>query len=380
MSWLREHARTADATAAVLLVCLGQVEVWTMDDPDTSRPLLAAVAVVMTAPLAWRRRRPLAAVIVAVAALTVSTFAWNTPDKTIFPTIAIVVAVYSVAAHCDLRGALVGAVVVIAPIFAHQVGVEHGFSDFVFIAVMVLCVWMAGRGVRDHAERSAQLADRAVALERDAEEKKLVAVAEERLRIARELHDVVAHSVSVMTVQAGAERRVLDEDDSTREVLVSIEQTGRQAMAEMRRLLGVLRAGHEDLALAPQPGMEHLDLLVEQVRTAGLPVDWRVEGDPVPLPPGVDLAAYRIIQEALTNALKHAGPACATVTVRYDATDLELEIADNGRGATGSGGGGHGLIGMRERVALYGGQLATGNRAPHGYTVRARLPLGPPLT
>ena len=351
---------------------------WTVDAPGTSRPLLAVVAVAMTAPLAWRRPRPLAVVAVTMAALAVSTFAWETPDKTVFPTIAIVVAVYSVAVHCDVRGALVGLGIVVVPVFAHQVGVQHELGDFVFIAVMVACVWMAGRGVRGHGARAAQLAEHAVAVEREAEEKRLAAVAEERLRIARELHDVVAHSVSVMTVQAGAERRVLDEDDSTREVLVAIEQTGRQAMAEMRRMLGLLRAGNEDLALAPQPGMEHLDVLVDQVRAAGLPVDWRVEGNPVPLSPGIDLAAYRIVQEALTNALKHAGPTCATVTVQYGATDLQIEIADHGRGAIDAERGGQGLIGMRERVGIYGGQIHAGNRAPHGYVVRARLPLGLP--
>src|SRR5207249_2705156 len=181
---------------------------------------------------------------------------------------------------------------------------------------------------------------------------------EERAGIARELHDIVAHSVSVMVVQAGAERRVLDQRQaSTREVLLSIEQTGRQALAEMRRLLGMLRKDDEELALAPQPSMAHMELLVEQIRDAGMPVELRVEGEPVPLPPGVDLSAYRIVQEALTNALKHAGPARATVTVRYEEHELKLEIADSGRGHADGSGGGHGLIGMRERVALYGGEM-----------------------
>jgi signal transduction histidine kinase len=313
-----------------------------------------------------------------MAALTVSTFAWQIPDKTIFPTIVIVVAVYSVAAHCELRWALVGVAVVIGPVFVHQVGVQHSFSDFVFIAVMVACVWMAGRGVRGHAERADQLAEHADTLVREAEAQKLAALAEERLRIARELHDVVAHSVSVMTVQAAAERRVGGQDESTREVLVAIEETGRQAMGEMRRLLGMLRAGHEDLSLAPQPGMEHLEVLLEHVRAAGLPVDWHVEGKPVPLSPGVDLAAYRVIQEALTNTLKHAGPACASVTVRYGGTELDIEIADDGRGASDTRAGGHGLIGMRERVTLYNGRLETGTRSPNGFIVRARLPLTGP--
>jgi signal transduction histidine kinase len=216
--------------------------------------------------------------------------------------------------------------------------------------------------------------------EREGEQKARAAVSEERTRIARELHDIVAHSVSTMVVHAGAERRVLDEGQaSTREVLFSIEQTGRQAMAEMRRSLGMLRKGDHELALAPQPSLAHVELLLDQVRAAGMPVELRVAGEPVPLPPGVDLSAYRIVQEGLTNPLKHAGPARATVTVRYDEHELTLEIADSGRGGAANGsGGGHGLIGMRERVALFGGEFDAGSRAGRGHAVQVRLPLGHP--
>jgi signal transduction histidine kinase len=376
--WLRTKAGPIDIVLTLLLVGLAQVEVWTMKDPGTARPLLSFVALAMTAPFVLRRRQPLLMTAIAMAALAVSTFAWETPDKAIFPTLAIVLSVYAVAAHLDLRGAIVGAAFVFAPVFGHQVGVQHQFGDAVFIAVMVGSVWVAGRGVRGHRQRAELIADRARAVERQAAHERDSAVAEERLRIARELHDVVAHSVSVMTVQAGAERRARGDEDETQHVLTSIEQTGRQAMTEMRRLLGVLRAGNEDLALAPQPGMEHLDVLVAQVRASGLPVDWNVEGDARPLAPGIDLAAYRVIQEALTNSLKHAGPAHATVTVRYQPTHLEIEAADDGRGADRSRAGGHGLIGMHERVALYGGELEVGDVKPHGYLVRARLPLSPP--
>jgi signal transduction histidine kinase len=220
------------------------------------------------------------------------------------------------------------------------------------------------------------LADRAALLEREREERARAAVAEERARIARELHDVVAHSVSVMVVQAGAERLALgDERDDTREVLSTIEQTGRQTLAEMRRLLGMLRRSDDEIELAPQPSMEHVAKLVDQVREAGLPVTLAVEGEPVGLPPGIDLSAYRIVQEALTNALKHAGPASARVTVRYGRDDLDLEIVDDGAGVANGDGGGHGLIGMRERVTLFGGNLAAGGRSGGGYAVRARLPL-----
>ena len=369
----------ADAALAALLACLAQVEVWIVGDPDGPRPLVAFAALVMTLSLAWRRRAPVAVAAVVMAALTVLALVSNAPDVTVFGIAAVVLAMYSVAAHCELRGALVGAAVVLVPAFVLEAGVDGEFGNFFFIAVMNASVWVAGRAVRSQGSRAARLADRTVVLEREGEQRARTAVSEERARIARELHDIVAHSVSTMVVQAGAERRVLDDGQaSTREVLLSIERTGRQAMGEMRRLLGMLRKDDQELALAPQPSLAHVDLLVDQIRAAGMPVELRVEGEPVPLPPGVDLSAYRIVQEALTNALKHAGPARAIVTVRYDKHELTLEIADSGRGAVNGNGGGHGLVGMRERVALFGGELDAGSRAGRGFAVQARLPLGPP--
>jgi signal transduction histidine kinase len=203
-----------------------------------------------------------------------------------------------------------------------------------------------------------------------------VAVAEERLRIARELHDVVAHAISVIVLQARGGRRSLAMDpDETRQTLDTIEATGSEALAEMRRLLGMLRRDDEEIALAPQPSLRHLDSLASQVREAGLPVEVSIEGEPVELSPGVDVSAYRIVQEALTNALKHAGPATARVIVRYGDHDLELEIADTGVGANAGGEEGHGLAGMRERVSLYGGNIDSGPRDGGGFAVKARLPL-----
>jgi signal transduction histidine kinase len=203
------------------------------------------------------------------------------------------------------------------------------------------------------------------------------AVAEERQRIARELHDVVAHSVSVMTVQAGAVRRLLrPEQERERLALETVEATGREALTEMRRLVGLLRKQGTMPEFAPQPSMRAVDLLVGTVREAGLPVELAVEGDPRELPPGVDLSAYRVIQEALTNALKYAGPANAWVTVRWKERELELEIANDGRSEPGGDGGGHGLAGLRERVSLVGGSLESGPRNGGGFVVRAHLPLG----
>ncbi|MGH2968311.1 MAG: sensor histidine kinase, partial [Solirubrobacteraceae bacterium] len=202
------------------------------------------------------------------------------------------------------------------------------------------------------------------------------AVVEERARIARELHDVVAHAISVIVLQARGGRRMLAEDpDDTRRALDAIEHAGAQALAEMRRLLGMLRQADDELALAPRPSLTRIDELVAQLAATGLPVAVTVEGEPLELPPGIDVSAYRIVQEALTNALKHAGPARAHVTLRYTPDELELVIVDDGAGTGNGGGSGHGLAGLRERVAVYGGELESGRRAEGGYALRARLPL-----
>ena len=234
--------------------------------------------------------------------------------------------------------------------------------------------------VRGRQLRADALAARAELLEREHELRAHEAVAEERARIARELHDLVAHNVSVMVVQAGAERHALGpEQESTREALASIEQAGRQALVEARRLLGMLRRKDDGSELEPQPSVDHIDVLVEQIERAGLPVTLAVEGERAPLPAGVDLCAYRIVQEGLTNALKHAGPAHAEVVLRYAPRALDVEVRDDGRGpahVNGDGdGAGHGLIGMRERVALYGGALETGARDGGGFAIHAHLPL-----
>jgi signal transduction histidine kinase len=202
------------------------------------------------------------------------------------------------------------------------------------------------------------------------------AVREERARIARELHDVVGHGVSVMTVQASAVRRLLRPDqEREREALLVVEQTGREALAEMRRMVGVLRRPEEAPTLAPQPSLTHLDKLVEQVREAGLRVQVQIEGNPTQLPPGVDLTAYRLIQEGLTNALKHAEASRADVLVRYGDGEVELLVTDDGRGDGNAQGSGHGLVGMRERVSVYGGELDAGPQPGGGFRLRAKLPL-----
>ena len=251
-------------------------------------------------------------------------------------------------------------------------------DGFIAPSVIFGIIWTIAFALGRKFEEADEARERAARAEREREERARSAVTEERARIARELHDVVGHSVSVMTVQASAVRRLLrPEQQREREALLIVEQTGREALAEMRRMVGVLRRPEEAPALAPQPSLEHLGKLVEQAREAGLPVDLRVEGEPLPIPAGVDLTAYRLVQEGLTNALKHARAERAQVLVRYTDGDIEVTVSDDGRGARSGDGGGHGLVGMRERVAVYGGELEAGPRPEGGYRLRAKLPLAP---
>jgi signal transduction histidine kinase len=249
---------------------------------------------------------------------------------------------------------------------------------FIVTSIIFGIVWTIAFAVSRKFEEADEARERAARAEREREARARAAVTEERARIARELHDVVGHSVSVMTVQASAVRRLLRPDQKReREALLVVERTGREALAEMRRMVGVLRRPEEAPALAPQPSVEHVDKLIEQAREAGLPVELRVEGDPLPLPAGVDLTAYRLVQEGLTNALKHARAERAEVIVRYEDGAIEVAVSDNGRGRGSDDGGGHGLVGMRERVAVYGGELDAGPGPEGGFRLRAKLPVTP---
>jgi signal transduction histidine kinase len=375
-----------DWVLALVLAVLFQIEVWTIDPShppgdvgtevfsSTERAAAAAAGLVLTLSLAWRRRAPLAVLALALATSVVANVV-AVLDAATTPAIALVVAVYSVGAHTSgLRGSVGG--LGAAALIAANVADQFSLGDLLFIAMIVGGAWLAGRAMRYRRERERVLERLTVDLEHEREEKARAAVAEERVRIARELHDVVAHAISVIVLQARGGRRSLATDPGeTREALDMIEATGSQALAEMRRLLGMLRRDDEEIALAPQPSLRYLDTLTAQVREAGLPVELSVEGEPIELSPGVDLSAYRIVQEALTNALKHAGPATARVVVRYRENDLDLEIADTGLGAGAGDGGGHGLAGMRERVSLYGGKIEAGPQDGGGFAVRARLPL-----
>jgi signal transduction histidine kinase len=249
-------------------------------------------------------------------------------------------------------------------------------GDVAFVDFFLVAAWVLGRALRSRNRYASALEAHAERLEVDRDAQARVAVTLERARIARELHDVVGHSVSVMTVQASAVRRRLNPDqEQEREALEIVEQTGREALAEMRRLVGVLRRPEEAPALAPQPSLEHLDRLVAQAQESGLPVELRIEGEPTQLPPGVDLTAYRLVQEGLTNAIKHARASRADVVVRYEDGTVEVSVTDDGPGGGDGGGGGHGLVGMRERVTVYGGELEAGPRPEGGYSLKARLPV-----
>jgi signal transduction histidine kinase len=346
--------------------------------PTTTNWFMIPAAVATILPLLARRRLPfLAPATTLTMAAAVSFVEGNFAPFSFSIFVSVIAAAFLLGMNADRREALAAVPLIVATVVIAVRNQPTGSpDDGVFITVILLCAWVGGFALSRRLAEARRAEERAVVLA--AEQAKLAeqAVEEERSRIARELHDVVAHHVSVMTVQAGAVRRLLrPEQEREREALVSVEETGRKALTEMRRLLGVLKEEAAPAPLAPQPGMATLDTLLDQVREAGLPVELSTEGDPVELAPGVDLSAYRIIQEALTNALKHAGPARAWVVVRYGEKNLELEIANDGRSDGNGAASGHGLVGMKERVAVYGGELESGPRPGGGFAVRARLPI-----
>jgi signal transduction histidine kinase len=357
-----------DRLVAVLLFILGELQIW-LGDPVPHKPVAMTVATVpMYLAMAFRRPYPAFAGFFAQALVAVEFAIWGGVEVIPY-SIAWGCAIYGLAVWTTRRVFLAGVAFVAAPDVIAAAVTGHAGNGVVFSLVVSAAMLIVRRVVVDR-ERRVQLAER----ERDVASRE--AVVEERARIARELHDAVAHHVSVMVVQAGAERRTLaDSEDGTREVLETIEQTGRSALTEMRRLLGMLRDESPD-PLHPQPGLAELPQLIAQLRDAGLPVNLAIEGDPRPLPVGIELSAHRIVQEALTNVVKHANGAEATVRVRYGPDELELEISDcGGRPMDASLSGGHGLVGMRERVALYGGRFSAGPTDGDGFTVHATLPL-----
>jgi signal transduction histidine kinase len=280
----------------------------------------------------------------------------------------------------DLKRAATGVAIVLGSITTLILNIPgHATPELLFIPLDFGIAWAAGFALRERARQAEAAETRAMRAEREREAAARVAVAEERARIARELHDVVAHAVSVMVLQVGAVRHKLPaafvED---REALSGVERAGRTALTEMRRLLSAMRRDGEEVEFTPQPGLDGLEALLDEVGRAGLPVVLHLDGRPVPLPRGVDLSAYRIVQEGLTNALKHARASDADVTVRYRPEELEIEVRDNGLGSATSDGLGHGLVGIRERVKIYGGEMAAGTATEGGFVLTTRLPFSAP--
>jgi signal transduction histidine kinase len=392
-AWLRARPLVADGLLAGLLAAVSLVALWygNRDCDGACRPGgAAAVGLVLaqTLPLVWRRRWPFAVSLVtgmATAAYGLAPY----PDLATPVALGGVVGMHSVAAWGSRRAALVagGVAAAVAVVAILLPRTDADLVDAAFVSLGLAGAWVLGDRARVQRALAAELAERAARLERERAAEARRAVAEERARIARELHDVVAHHVSMMVVQAEAGPVAVERDPARAAgAFEAIAATGRQALVEMRRLLGVLRGGSEPAAsLAPQPGLAQVPSLVEQVGRAGLEVELVVEGTEAALPAGIDLSAYRIIQESLTNAVKHGGPGRAVVLVRYGDHDLELRVWDEGRPEDGNGSPpqgrsrtepGRGLLGMRERVRLFGGELRAGPEPDGSFTVTARIPMG----
>jgi signal transduction histidine kinase len=345
-------------------------------------PLALNIAVMtgVTLSFTWRRTRPLlmeACTLTGLLAMAV----WLTLPPNLFTAILMLLtASYSVGRHLGGRLSVIGVLAGTAVITTLAVIFD---PDDVFFPVTFFWIipWLAGRTIRNQTALARELAEKAERAEHERAEDERRAIALERRRIARELHDVLAHNLSVMVVQASAARRVIDRHpEQAVEVANLIQRTGREALAEIRHLFGTVRRG-EGEELSGPPSIARIDELAAGARAAGLHVELRLVGDPVELPVGIDLAAYRIVQEALTNSLKHAGSAQATVTVSYEPNEVVLVVEDDGEGPRdddlSGAGGGHGLVGMRERAAVYGGIVQAGRRRGGGFAVRARLPTRP---
>lgn len=380
--WLRAHPDAGDAVLALVISAVAVIVHLTTEAPGVREPDAFGVVLVLlaVAPVALRRRFPVAVLVGVMAAQFVQNF-FNYEGS---GWIGIMIGLYSLGSVVPsgrrrttvvvLAGLAISAFLA-AGLLADEVDVGSVVATYVTLP----SAFVLGDNLRRRRERLAHLAERAERSEREQELLARERVNEERSRIARELHDVVAHSVSVMVIQAGAARRQLAVDPArATEALENIELTGRQAMQEMRRILGVLRNESDVADRAPVPSLATIDALVAS--DGSLPARLVVEGEPVAVPPGVELSAYRVVQEALTNVRKHAGTCRAvTVAVKYGTCGLDVEVSDDGRGAAaalaGDGSPGHGLIGMRERVAACGGELHVGPRRGGGWRVSARFPL-----
>jgi signal transduction histidine kinase len=360
--------------AAMLEVLVGR------NSPDAPRStlwfVLPAIAILVL-PIVARRRFPLAPAAHWLLAIGIAFVDWRLIPFAISIFVVGLVAAFLLGSIRDSLQAAVGLAVVVAGSVAVVYKIPgHTAAMLVFIPLEFAISWVAGFALRERAERAEAAEVRAAEAELGRDAAARIAVAEERVRIARELHDVVAHAVSVMVLQVGAVRHKLpDARSEDRDALRSVEHAGRTALAEMRGLLAAMRRDGDEAEFAPQPGLDGLDSLLEEIGRAGLPVQLHVDGDPVALPRGIDLSAYRIVQEGLTNALKHARASKAEVTVCYRPDELRIDVCDNGEGGSTTNGLGHGLVGVHERVKIYGGEMSAGAANGSGFILSTRFPI-----
>jgi signal transduction histidine kinase len=380
--WLRDlNPWALDAVLGSVFTVIGVITVFSDNQPEMFRAGDARAVVLSltcTLPFFVRRRYPVAhTLIVSIGLVLLSTAEYHAN----FQSQIVIISAYTVGAHCGGIERLVGILgLQTGVLIVGIVGIPDATTANIALAgATYAAAFFLGAAMRNRRLYMAQLEERASMLERERDEEAKRAVADERLRIAQELHDVVAHSMGVIAVQAAVGAHVIDNDPvEAKRSLEAISATSRTSLTEIRRLLGVLRADG-DAGYVPAPGLTDIDALVADLDSAGLPVTVHVEGEPHDVPPGVDLTAYRIVQEALTNVLKHAGPASAVVTIGYEPTSVHLDVRDDGRGINGRGPGtGHGLVGMRERVGVYGGTLEVGPLTGGGFRVHAVLPYGDP--
>jgi signal transduction histidine kinase len=368
-------ARSLDINWVDVVIAVGLSALAIGEGAGTGSADFSPAVLLCTAPLLVRRRWPIPVLLVALAGFSIAGDASNLASLAGGLTAAVSVGL-------DDRHPVLGTIAVLA--VAAGIAIEFGRGSYTqlpipgFLAPFLLIgsAFLAGRAIASRQVLANQHLERANELQRDREAAIKTATEAERRHIARELHDVIAHSVGVMVVQAGAARHVLTEKpEAARESLLAVETSGHEAMAELRRLLGVLNENGEAAPMSPQPGMERIDALISRIRESGLPVELRIEGTVRALPPGVDVAAYRIVQEALTNAMKYAGGAPAQAVVRYSDEAIDIDVVDEGNVRTAAEGIGRGLTGMRERVALFGGTIEAGRREGGGYAVHAHLPI-----
>jgi signal transduction histidine kinase len=378
----RVDPRFVDVTLAVAAAIVGQLDVWSnIEDGggavvQSHHLLVALLSFIGMSMLLLRRRAPLAGLAVMLATLIVQTTLVDPVAFFFGGFVPVLFMIYAVGAYVeDLGRALagLGMAIVGASVVMLTVPDLRTADTLIFNLLTLPVSWAIGYRIGSRGRRADALAKRADELERERDH----TVADERARLARELHDIVAHSVSIIAIQAEAGEALLDEPERAAEAFRSIQSTSRQALTELRRQLELLREVEGEPGLAPQPGLSEVADLIERVRAAGLETDLAIDGAPTQIDPGVDLSAYRIVQEALTNSLKHGGAARARVQIHYLPGAIELEVADNGAGSNGvdGSGSGRGLIGMRERVALYGGEVSARPGPEGGFAVRARLPL-----